>query len=215
MSNLNVRQSLSLTSTIRNPITKAARNPARSKAAPLLSDRPLSLHSVTSGFNDIILPTDGGLRDGMVIAPPVHFMTTTADLDPNRMLVDDQLPNSNNPQRRDDLDLNQVGQSHQSLPTQPLFAPLSTPSATNHSDTPSIIEILSHARVMAAAAQRQPSTARPSTRQARRCAKCGRIDCSGRQSRKYCRNGCQDCGSPSCKGRNTKRPSKPCHEGWL
>jgi len=161
MSNLNVRQSLSLTSTIRNPITKAARNPARSKVAPLLSDRPLSLHSVTSGFNDIMLPTDGGLRDGTVIAPPVHFMTTTADLDPNWMLVDDQLPIPNGEM---------------------------TWTST---------------------------TARPSTRQARRCAKCGRINCSGRQSRKYCRNGCQDCGSPSCKGRNTKRPSKACHEGWL
>ena len=139
MSNLNVRQSLSLTSTIRNPITKAARNPAQSNAAPLLSDQPLSLHSVTSGFNIAIRNTSE-----IVMSPTDAGRTTIADVDPNQMLVDsdNQLSNSCDSEQQDNL--------VQDLPMQLLSTP---PSATNHLDSRSITEVLSHARVMAATAQ--------------------------------------------------------------
>ena len=48
---LNVRQSLSMTSASRRIITTAARDPSRSTTARLLCNHPLSLPSVTQGFN--------------------------------------------------------------------------------------------------------------------------------------------------------------------
>lgn len=40
-----------MTSVIRHPIVKAARDPSRSTAAPTLSTRPLVLHKASKGFN--------------------------------------------------------------------------------------------------------------------------------------------------------------------
>jgi hypothetical protein len=47
---LNVRESMSITSTVRRPITKAARDPSRAKDAPTLPLRPLAAPSITRGF---------------------------------------------------------------------------------------------------------------------------------------------------------------------
>ncbi|KAF9529747.1 hypothetical protein CPB83DRAFT_882672 [Crepidotus variabilis] len=48
---LNVRQSLSLSSNVRKKSIKAARNPSRMDQAPQLSTRPLTLHSITHGYD--------------------------------------------------------------------------------------------------------------------------------------------------------------------
>jgi hypothetical protein len=47
---LNVRESMSITSTVRRPITKAARDLSRAKDAPTLPLRPLAAPSITRGF---------------------------------------------------------------------------------------------------------------------------------------------------------------------
>ncbi|KAJ3526520.1 hypothetical protein NMY22_g10125 [Coprinellus aureogranulatus] len=49
--NLNIRQTLSMTAAIRNPITAAARAATRSAAAPKVSNRPLQRHSAKSGLD--------------------------------------------------------------------------------------------------------------------------------------------------------------------
>jgi hypothetical protein len=48
---LNVRESMSITSTLRQPILKAARDPSRSKAAPTLPLRTLTPPIITRGFD--------------------------------------------------------------------------------------------------------------------------------------------------------------------
>ena len=48
---LNVRESMSISSTLRQPIIKAARDPSRSKDAPTLPLRTLAPSIITRGFN--------------------------------------------------------------------------------------------------------------------------------------------------------------------
>ncbi|KAJ7586237.1 hypothetical protein C8J56DRAFT_1052609 [Mycena floridula] len=49
-------------------------------------------------------------------------------------------------------------------------------------------------------------------RKKRACAKCGKVQCNGKQNRVNCRSPCQDCGSKDCRGRNTKQTGKTCFE---
>ncbi|KAF8965896.1 hypothetical protein BDZ97DRAFT_1995354, partial [Flammula alnicola] len=51
MTNLNVKQSLSLSSGLRHPVNLAIRDPARSTLAPPVPVRPLTSPAVTKGFN--------------------------------------------------------------------------------------------------------------------------------------------------------------------
>ncbi|KAJ7152776.1 hypothetical protein C8R46DRAFT_1228337 [Mycena filopes] len=52
------------------------------------------------------------------------------------------------------------------------------------------------------------------TRNPRHCCKCGSQICKGKGGRSFCQSPCMDCGKMTCWGRNSRRPDKPCHEGW-
>ncbi|KAJ8084555.1 hypothetical protein PM082_003328 [Marasmius tenuissimus] len=54
----------------------------------------------------------------------------------------------------------------------------------------------------------------PRKRSPRHCSKCGSPDCKGKGGRNFCMNPCKDCGKLDCRGRNSRRPDKPCTEGW-
>ncbi|KAF9270691.1 hypothetical protein L218DRAFT_914952 [Marasmius fiardii PR-910] len=54
----------------------------------------------------------------------------------------------------------------------------------------------------------------PRKRSPRHCSKCGSPDCKGKGGRNFCMNPCKDCGKLECRGRNSRRPDKPCTEGW-
>ncbi len=188
MTNINIRQTLSLTSEVRNPVTKVARNSLRSIAAPTLTDRPLERQFVSAGFNF------------------------------SENIGSQQTDNCSQP-----TEVAQPVQSHGShpvsqIPTAPVSYSAESSTASSLLNTLAIVELLSRQRVDASTTLRQPPNPVQSNkppRQPRKCAKCGRMDCSGRQSRKHCRNGCQDCGLHTCKGRNAKRPTKKCHEAWI
>ncbi len=56
MTNLNIKQSLSLSSTLRFPANAAARDPSRATFAPAVPQRDLTLNVVTDGFSICNIP---------------------------------------------------------------------------------------------------------------------------------------------------------------
>ncbi|THV05648.1 hypothetical protein K435DRAFT_849893 [Dendrothele bispora CBS 962.96] len=74
---------------------------------------------------------------------------------------------------------------------------------TSHSDTQASYESISTLG-SESAKKRSP----------RHCSKCGSPECKGKGGRAFCTNPCKDCGKLECKGRNSRRPDKPCSEGW-
>jgi hypothetical protein len=164
-----------------------ARDSLRSIAAPVLTDRPLERHFVGAGFN---------------FSQKVGHQQTENFDQPTEVAQTAQ-PVQSNP----------VSQ----IPTVAVSFSAEGSTALSALNTPAVVELLSRQRVDAFTTLRQPPHPIQShkPRQPRRCAKCGRMDCSGRQNRKLCHNGCQDCGLNTCKGRNAKRPTKKCDEAWI
>ncbi|KAF6749915.1 hypothetical protein DFP72DRAFT_818260, partial [Ephemerocybe angulata] len=98
-----------------------------------------------------------------------------------------------------------------SVPSGLLFAPTSALPSPNPTSTPAPTTSAAH-RISTAKSQLN-TVSQP--RAIRHCGKCGKgPECSGRQSRKHCKNPCQDCKRYDCRGRNTKRPNRKCHEAW-
>ncbi|KAF8802775.1 hypothetical protein BYT27DRAFT_7341177 [Phlegmacium glaucopus] len=79
---VNVKQTLSMSLAIRNPLLKAARNPSQSMAAPTLPTRQLITHKPTKGFDTSSIPHQPFDPDQLVMTnvaqnPLVHLPTTT------------------------------------------------------------------------------------------------------------------------------------------
>jgi len=190
MTNLNIRQTLSLTSEVRDPITKVARDSLRSVATPVLTDRPLERHFVSTGFNFSQNIGHSQTDDSHASTAEVAQTTQPVQLNPVS-----QIP--------------MAAVSYSSAEGSTALSALNTPAT--------IVEVLSRQSVDAFTTLRQPPHPIQShkTCQPHRCAKCGRMNCSSWQNWKLCHNGCQDCGLNTCKGRNAKRLTKKCDEAWI
>jgi hypothetical protein len=174
-----------MSSAIRNPILKAARNPLRSTAAPTLPIRQLITHKPTKGFEsfDASLIPHQSFRVG-----PDQLSTSHMAQNPPTVITTNPTSNS---------------ESESVLPT----------NATPDSDT--IMRTLVNYQVRTDMAKAQPVAKPVKKRKRRTCAKCARPECSGSQKSSNCRNSCQDCKMTTCRGRNSSRPTKPCNTPGL
>ncbi|KAF5367016.1 hypothetical protein D9758_003864 [Tetrapyrgos nigripes] len=109
---------------------------------------------------------------------------------------------------------NSISQIMSSSSSTPVINNASTPVTTNGNElkrpypfaNSSETQVYHSAASMDEVARKQRSP--------RHCSKCGSPECKGKGGRAYCTNPCKDCGKLECKGRNSRRPDKPCTEGW-
>lgn len=206
--NLNVRQSLSMTSAARHPVVAAARDPLRSQAVPTHATRPLKPHCVTKGLDTSSL----ACRDsptGPVAFEHSPLLPAHPSLWP---LVQPSLVPASTSSEMLAMDIDG--------PQPEVATAMGQVEATGLNPCPPTV----HNTVMALVGQRVTSSientkahskwALAKLRKPRSCAKCGIVTCPGQQIRFNCRQPCQDCGQHGCIGCNTKRLEKNCRSGW-
>ncbi|KAF5323995.1 hypothetical protein D9611_008386 [Ephemerocybe angulata] len=223
--NVGIRSTLSMSSSIRQGVTREARDPHRSETIPHLSERPLQPDVVTSGLD---IPRPPQPSSSSSSGPTINSDTSLINVHPNAS----SLSYSQAAHQQHALD-------DAALHPQQSLALTSTPPPSHHPPpaAPSPIAVpfsggaqpsrtLSHhqaareiakQRVANDLAQSRPEPPAPKakgSRGQRTCQKCGKPECPGKRQVKYCYNLCQDCGEVVCYGRNSKRPTKPCSQAW-
>lgn len=191
MVSLNVKQSLSMSSSIRNPITHAARDKSRVLQAPSIPSQALTVNNVSQGFN----------------IPSLAFATTsetTSYVNPH--VSPPIIPLSNSPLRFETT----LTDPEPSSSTRTLSTLVSPP--TNPQTAYEVAAMLSRKRVAEELLNLRPQK---KERKRRTCRKCAHLECSGSQRVANCKNPCQDCGQIECEGRNPKlRGNIPCDKAW-
>ena len=190
MASLNIKQSLSISSSIRCPVTRAVRDKSRALNAPLIPSQALAVNTVSRGFNT---PSFRGTCD--VISPASH--QTLRPTGPSLL--------SSNPAPPSNLTTFEPSSSGSTLP-------LPTTPPTDPRGVREVAEMLARKRVAEELINSQPQK---KVRKRRTCRKCGRPECPGSQRVQNCRNPCQDCGKIQCEGRNPKlKNDTPCDRAW-
>ena len=188
-----------MSSAIRNPLLKSARNLSRSTAAPTLPIRQLITHKPTKGIDTSHATHQpfGSQADQLSMSHMARNRTTTTPTP----VVDRCVPEPPNSLPVMDVD--------SATCTLNSFSPTVGP------DTDTIMRTLVNYQVRADVAKAQPAAKPVKKRKRRTCAKCARPECSGSQKSSNCRNPCQDCKKTTCRGRNSSRPTKPCNTPGL
>lgn len=181
-----------MSSAIRNPLLKTARNPSRSTAAPTLPIRQLITHKPTKGFD----------------TSSISHQLESDSFGPDHSCVAHNPPTSHGIATNDTM----TRMSHAVVDRGPELPNSHVDSVIPASATPdTIMRTLVNYQMHADVAKTQPAAKPVKKRKRRTCAKCARPECSGSQKSSNCRNPCQDCNKTACKGRNSGRPTKPCN----
>ena len=192
MVSLNVKQSLSMTASIRRPITQAARNKSRALKAPHIPSQALAVNSVSQGFN---IPSFASASN--VSTSPINHHTSSLFLPLSN--------NSNAPAQKFGSTSSEPGPSSSALST--LFTPPTDPQGARE-----VAAVLSRKCVAEELISSRPQK---KERKTRTCQKCGRPECPGKQRVANCKNPCQDCGRIDCEDRNPKlRGDISCDKAW-
>jgi hypothetical protein len=195
-----------MSSAIRNPILKVARNPSRSTAAPTLPVQQLITHTPTKGFDTSSIPhqpfgpDQSRLSATLSMGCMAQNPATTSTVTPTSVV--DCMPKPPNSHL---MDVDYVDTA----------TPLNSESTATPGTPDTIMRTLVNYQVRADMAKAQPVAKPVRKRKRRTCAKCARSECSGSQNSSNCRNPCQDCKKTTCRGRNSSRPTKPCNTPGL
>ena len=204
--NVNIKESLSLSHDVRKPLVTTLTDPARSITVPPVPQQPMTLHSVDQGL--LTLPT-------MSQPNPNHPSESSAPrlIDPAQSITASYVPQQ--PMTHHLLTLSTMSQPNPNGLSSGLLMSQNALAGPSSLQQPSIpmAEQLARQRVRESVENARNSSKK--LRKRRTCAKCGEPTCPGSQKVPNCKNACQDCGKRECRGRNTKRPNKPCYEGWI
>src|SRR6266699_1759648 len=78
MAHLNVKQSLSVSSSIRRPITQAVQGKSRAHNAPSIPSQPLTVNTVSRGFNTHSVTGMGTISATIHCVSPPTFLSTNS-----------------------------------------------------------------------------------------------------------------------------------------
>ncbi|KAJ3553058.1 hypothetical protein NP233_g12733 [Leucocoprinus birnbaumii] len=188
--NLNIRETLSMTSKARQPLQAQLSAPSRSIEAPNVPFYPKPRpHQVEKGFRIISpIPQRSSFES---ISQPARSISSS---------IHSRSPAAVPGTSRDITPI--------SIQT-PTPGPLSSTAATLTAAT--VRKQVAQKRV---AEHLNDTRATKRSRPIRHCGICGRADCNGKNNRSRCVNPCQDCGKiQQCHGRDLKNaPKKPCFE---
>jgi len=175
-----------MSSSIRRPITQAARDKSRALKAPHVPSQALAMNRISQGFN---IPPFTATSD---TTSPVNQHTSPPIL---------PLTNSEPPAR-----FGPTSSEPLSLTSSTLVAP------PNPQSSRQVAASLARKRV---AEELMDSRPQKKERKRRTCRKCAHPECSGNQRVANCKNPCQDCGQIECEGRNPKlKGDIPCDKAW-
>lgn len=188
-----MKESLSLTHSIRGPLESTLNDANRSVTAPRLPNKICRPTTVIHGLRTVekapqILETEMSLQQH---DPTPLVASSSSQVELNRASTHD------------------AGASHDDLAICDTRVKLILCFAALEAEL--IASQVARERVLNDL-EKVKSISKP--RHGRTCRKCAIPLCPGRKNVKSCTNHCQDCGKVECQGRNPKRPTRTCIDAW-